>query len=266
VCGSVAHYAVECEQVTGLEVRMKEVERRWGKGEVVGEVECERLLVSCAAALEYRGAVWLLQQMTAKHIAVTAGGWEALERLHSVSGKDQSRIEVAAIKDIKKPKQQLSAHIKQHRATLRHTAVQSHLTAVVAAIRQLAAAVDVAAVTSSGPLVAASAFALCGRVREVVGEAVLSAKASREAVMALVKEGRLKKTSKGMVWQGEGGGKAESGGEVEVAAGGGGGVEDEKEKKRKLKRAQEKKRKAAKKQKMAASQQETTAVPSIAVP
>ena len=168
VCGSVEHYAMECAEVTGLESRVKDAEGRWEKGGMVSENECERLLVSCAAALEYRGAVWLLQQMSERAVAVTSGGWEAMERLHSVSGKDQSRIEVAAIKDIKKPKQLLAAHIKQHRATQRHTLVQSHLAAVVEAIVQLTADAD-AASGSGGVVVAASAFALCSRLREKLG-------------------------------------------------------------------------------------------------
>ena len=264
VCGSVEHYAAECTEVTGLEVRMKEVERRWEKGEAVGENECERLLVSCAAALEYRGAVWLLQQMNDKGVAVTAGGWEAMERLHSVSGKDQSRIELTTISDIKKPKQQLATHIKQHRASQRHTQVQSHLASIVDAIQRLAATVEGAVAAGGGVVVAASAFALCGRLREVLGEGVLSAKESREAVMALVKDGRLRKSSKGLVWQPEVSGKGgEKAGEADDGqVGKGAGVEDEKEKKRRQKRTQEKKRKAAKKQKMAALQQTIATVSS----
>ena len=258
VCGSVEHYAVECTEVTGLEARMKAVERQWVAGEVVGEAECERLLVSCAAALEYRGAVWLLQRMAEKGLAVTIGGWEALERLHSVSGKDQSRIELTAMDTIKKPKQQLAHQIKQNRASHRHTQIKQQLTPITAAIQDLAAAAAPAAAVSGGGggggrgsggvLVGVSVFGLCAKLREVLGEAVLSAKESREAVMALVKEGRLKKAGKGLLWLSEAG--AKGGGGNGGGSAGDGGVEDEKERKRKLKRAQEKKRKAAKKQKL----------------
>ena len=262
VCGSAAHYAVDCTEVAALEVGMNEVERRWREGAAVSEAECERLLVSCSAALEYRGAVWLLQEMNRKAIAVTAAGWEAMERLHSVSGKDQSRIVLAPIADIKKPKQQLASHIKHHRTTQRHTTVQPHLAAVVEGVERLAAA---AGGVGGGVVVATSVFALCTRLRELLGEGALTAKVSRQAVMTLVGDGRLKKAGRGIVWQpeasnGAGGERAVEGEHVSASS----GVVDEKERKRRLKRAQEKKRKTARKQKLAAPQPDitSTSVPS----
>ena len=190
VCHAVDHHAVECPEVDRLQGRFKRVELEGVEG--VGSDECSSMLAMCGKVLEYRGAVWLMERMRMARMEVTAEGWGGVLRLHEVSGKDQSRVEVEGIAKVRRARAEVGRLVKERRAGERVATAEERREELEGWMKQR---VEGAGEQEGG--LGKNLFGLCKLMREGLG---WSAKECREVAMAMVHLGRLRVGKRGVEW------------------------------------------------------------------
>ena len=211
ICHSPSHHAVECEEVERLQGRFRRVEAEGVEG--VGEEECNDMLDMCGRALEYKGAVWLVERMRGAGVQVTEQGWGGLVRLHEVSGKDQSRVDVEGVQKVKKARTEVGRLLKERKAGERVATAEEKQGEVEAWVRrEMGGGVggggvggrrkEEGKVEGGGGVLGKNLFGLCKRMREGLG---WSAKECREVAMAMTHRGRFRVGKAGVEWVEEGG-------------------------------------------------------------
>ena len=202
VCHSDTHHAVECPQVDRLQGRFERVGVEGVGG--VGSDECNAMLAMCGQVLEYRGAVWLVERMRVGGLGVTEQGWAGLLRLHEVSGKDQSRVEVEGVGTVKRARAEVARLVKGRRVGERVATAEERMGEVEEWVKQRVVVVGGrgGGEGEGGGVLGKNVFGLCKLMREGLG---WSAKECREMAMAMIHLGRLSVGKQGVEWVGEGG-------------------------------------------------------------